>query len=329
MNSKVLTDGWVLLGSDLTFQAFLEMSDEEKRMHYFIDGKGLPNRTLIRIYRKDENIVVGYREESWNFARKNFYIRRKFTTLATVTPKRVFRDPLLDSVLVQYFGLKWGTFLDAKNVRNLLTKGKEAFVEPKPKLINEIVPITLIEHYTSDPSIMIKRAITWDYSMCYLFRDMLDQAAGLNRLIKSEWSDRKIRDKHNDWSEEIAKIKARNCSYDPVYDKIPSLPKGVTFINSERQCADEGFSMHHCLYSNYWSRIKSKNYTALHVEHPEGKFTVGMCAEKIYRTDGECTDKVTYVFDQAFGVHNKTLTDEQMKYAKSLAQIVQDFYSIN
>lgn len=329
MNSKVLTDGWVLLGSDRTFQAFLEMSDEEKRIHYFIDCKSLPDRTLIRIYKKNDNIVVGLREESWHFARKKFYVRRKFQTLATVTPKRVFRESRLDSILVQHFGLAWGISLDAKNVRNLLTKGKEGFVKPKPKTIRDIVSIPLIEHYTSDPSAIITRVKTWDDSMCYLFRDMLMQAAGLNRIIKSEWSDRKIKDKHNDWSEEIGKIKARNCSYDPVYDKIPRLPKGVTFINSERQCADEGFSMHHCLYSNYWSRIKSKNYTALHVEHPEGKFTVGMCAERIYNLDGEDTDRITYVFDQAFGVHNKTLTDEQMKYAKSLAQIVQDFYSIN
>jgi hypothetical protein len=326
MNSKVLTDGWVLLGSDHTFQAFLDMSDEEKRLHYFIDDKSLPSRDLIRIYKKGDNIVVGLREECWHFARKKFFIKRKFQTLATVTPKRVFRESRLDAILVQHFGLEWCTYLDAKNVRNILTKGKEGFVKPKPKMINGVVPIALIKSYTSDPNAMITRVETWNDDMCFLFRDMLTQAAGLNRIIKSEWSDRKIKDKHNDWSEEIGKLKARNCSYDPVYDKVPTLPKGVTFINSERQCADEGFSMHHCLYSNYWSKIKSKKYIALHVEHPEGKFTVGMRDERVYNLDGEYTGKITYVFEQAFGVYNKTLTEDQMKYAKDLAEIVQNFY---
>lgn len=324
MESKVLTDGWTLLESEQTFQTFLEMSDKERRIWYFIDGGGLPSRKYIRIYKKGDNIVVGLREEEWKFARKHFYIRRKFKTLATVTPKRIFRDVLLDSVLVEYFGLEWGISLDAKNVRNLLTKGKDAFVKPKSKYIDGIVPITLIEHYTSDPSKVCERIKGRDYDMLIMFRDMLRQAAALDKVIKAEWSDRKIRDIHNDWSEEISKIKARNCTTDPIFENIPELPEGVTFINTERECADEGFSMHHCVYSNYWDRIRYKDYIALHVEHPEGKFTVGLTTESFYK-EGEKLEKI-YVFDQAFGVYNKTLTATQKEYAKTLAKIVQDFY---
>jgi hypothetical protein len=323
MESKVLTDGWVLLDNDRAFQEFSEFTDKEKRVYHFIDDHILPCRSLIRIYKKGENIVVGTLLEEWKFAKKSFYVHRRFLTAVTVTPKRVFTDSTVVHFLSKYFDLHDNHVLDKKNIRRLLTKGRDAYVPPKPKNVNYI-PLTLIEHYTNDPGKMIERVKEMDISMSSLLKDMLRQAVALDKVIKAEWSDRKIRDIHNDWSEEISKIKARNCTTDPIFENIPELPEGVTFINTERECADEGFSMHHCVYSNYWDRIRYKDYIALHVEHPEGKFTVGLTTEPFYKED-EKWEKI-YVFDQAFGVYNKNLTATQREYAKTLAKIVQDFY---
>ncbi|MBQ5877888.1 MAG: PcfJ domain-containing protein, partial [Treponema sp.] len=89
-------------------------------------------------------------------------------------------------------------------------------------------------------------------------------------------------------------------------------------LNSERAIADEGSSMHHCIYTNYCRALKDRRMIAFHVVNEDGDFT---CSFHI------CKDDI--VFDQAHKAWNKTLTVSEMEFAKSLESYVGKLLILN
>lgn len=306
MNSKVLTDGWVPLGTYPRFAEFSELSESEKRLKIFIDHDPLPHKDCIRVYRKGDNIVVGLDEACFAFARNRFYIRHRYTTICTVTPKRVFCTDKIYNVLVRYFNLPFEIYTK-KSIRHLLTKGPEGLEKEDDKFVHYILKSD-VKTYTTDYKKVVENLDlkVWDRD---LLRDTIDQAKALDRKIKAEWSSRKLSDIHGRWTREIQDLKARNCSTEPVWLNFPSLPEGVRLINSERECADEGSTMHHCIYTNYWYYIKDKKYVALHVTDIDGDYTIGCDYKVVYTDDDKWVHKL--VFNQAFKAWNKPITDRQ------------------
>ena len=98
---------WEILHSSDNFESFNELSDVEKRIHYLIDQKGLPYRTLIKIYYKENNLVIAYKRLNLVFMRNRFFIKSSYKTLATVTPKRIYCDDIAHAcnILIDFFKL--------------------------------------------------------------------------------------------------------------------------------------------------------------------------------------------------------------------------------
>lgn len=153
---------------------------------------------------------------------------------------------------------------------------------------------------------------------CYELKDLLHQAKILNRVVKTSWSSRRIHDEHMKWTEEIHQLKTRNCSTEPIWKKNITLPKNVILLNSEKAIANEGSSMHHCIYTNYCRQLTNRTMIAFHVINNDGDFT---CSFKIQN------NKVQ--FDQAFKAWNKRLTDSETRFAQSLESYVLDLLALN
>ena len=146
-------------------------------------------------------------------------------------------------------------------------------------------------------------------------QDLYRQAVALDKKIKMSWSDRKIHDLHMRWTEEIHKIKCRNCSTTPIWKNLPQLPEKVELLNSEMRIAEEGHKMHHCIFTNYLYRLKSKSSIAFHVRNFTVMFNIN--------SNGEIH------FSQAYHAWNKPLSDEDMAYARSLDTLVNDIVELN
>ena len=88
----MITKDWEILHSFDDFETFDKLSDTEKRIYYLVDNKNLPYRVFIKIYYKEDNLVIAYKQLSWVFMRNRFFIEANYKTLATVTPKRIYCD---------------------------------------------------------------------------------------------------------------------------------------------------------------------------------------------------------------------------------------------
>ena len=292
------------------------MSDEERRIFTFVDDRLLPAKESIRIYMKDNNIVVGYHRVEYKFAKNRFFCTSSFDTLVTVSPRRVFCSQLskTSSILSRYFSLPARAVLNRTDIRTLLTKGPSA-IDCREMQFNGIYGISAsdLKYFTTNADVMRQRC-AHDVQFADIVNDMIRQAKALNRVIKSEWSDRKISDTHNKWTAEIQAIKCRNCSSDPIWDTMDiAFPDNIRLINSERECADEGAKMHHCVYTNYWYAIKDKRYVAIHVNDADGDYTVGIRVKH----NQSCE------FDQAFKAWNQHVSPSQREYAQSLVKVVE------
>ena len=322
---SIFTDGWVVSSESAHFASFSELSDEEKRIQHLIDGYNLPFKQMYRIYQKDKNIVVAIKELEWKFAKNKFFIKTTFDTLATITPTRVYSTNVRSAAYYVCEHLKISPKIQINKVllRQLVKKGKVAYDEYLIKHADEIHCHKLglswydVVTYTDDPKLFIDK-YEKDHLRYYELRDLLHQAKQLNRIIKTSWSARRIHDEHMKWTEEIHQLKTRNCSTELIWKKCPSLPKEVILLNSERAIADEGSSMHHCIYTNYCASLKVQKMVAFHVLGENGDFT---CSFNIYNNNVS--------FDQAYKAWNKQLLDSELQFAQSLKDYVVELISLN
>ena len=320
---NIFTDGWLVSSESDHFASFSELSDEEKRIQHLIDDKYLPSRSMYRIYKKDNNIVVAVNTLSWMFKKNRFFIKSDFDTLATITPTRVFstRIDTAARIVCKHLGFTPDIHVNKILFRQIVKRGKEAYDEYLTKHIDELFCHRYgyswddIITYTDNPKLFLEKIKELESSE---LRDLLYQAKKLNRIIKMSWSARRIHDEHIKWTEEIHKLKTRNCSTESIWEKCVKLPKGVTLLNSEKEIANEGSSMHHCIYTNYCSHLKNKRMIAFHVANKDGDFT---CSFRIRDNQVE--------FDQAYKAWNQRLTDSEMEIAQSLKHYVIALIALN
>lgn len=300
------TKDWEILHSSDNFESFNDLPDVEKRIYHLVDQKVLPRRTFIKIYYKENNLVIAYKYLSWVFMRNRFFIKSNYKTLATITSKRIYCDDVANTcnILIDFFKLEH-EYLPCNRamLRAILNNKYKEYCKEHALIVG--YSKETIQLFVDDVEIFKKR-------LGYVeLRDLFEQARILNRKIKMSWSDRKIHDMHMRWTEEIQSIKIRNCSEDPIWGIIPELPHGIEILNSEKRIAEEGTKMHHCIYTNYLHHLKSKNAIAFHV-HGDNPYTVMFT--KNYKDE--------WSFNQAYHAWNKPLTKEEMSEAMSLLTYV-------
>lgn len=320
---SIFTDGWLVSNESEHFASFSELSNAEKRIQHLIDDIHLPYRQMYRIYQKDKNIVIAIKELQWKFAKNRFFIKTTFDTLATITPTRVYSTKVDSAAyfVCKHLGFEPHIHINRILLRQIIKKGKEAYDDYLIKHEEEIYCHRYgckwddIVTYSDNPKLFLERAKMPENDE---LRDLLYQAKKLNRIVKTSWSSRRIHDEHMKWTEEIHQLKTRNCSTEPIWEKSVKLPKGVILLNSEKEIANEGSSMHHCIYANYCGHLKNKRMIAFHVINENGDFT---CSFRLRDNQIE--------FDQAYKAWNKRLTNDEMEIAQSLKHYVIALIALN
>jgi hypothetical protein len=89
---------------------------------------------------------------------------------------------------------------------------------------------------------------------------------------------------------------------------------GLLLRNTEQEVFEEGSVMHHCIYTNYWHDIKTKEYLALTVNLPEGPATIGMRLGNGVLSS--YNDRSTYGFDQCYHKFNSRLSAVEDKIVR-------------
>ena len=323
---NIFTDGWLVSSESKHFASFSELSSAEKRIQHLIDDICLPYRQMYRIYQKDKNIVVAIKELQWKFAKNRFFIKTTFDTLATITPTRVYSTKVDSAAyfVCKYLGFKPHIHINKILLRQIVKKGKEAYNdylikhEEEIKCLKNGFSYEDLKIFTDNPNLFMEKMFSLPEQECYELKDLLFQAKKLNRIIKMSWSQRRIHDEHMKWTEEIHQLKTRNCSTELIWENSVKLPEGVTLLNSEKEIANEGSSMHHCIYTNYCNDLKNKRMIAFHVVNKDGDFT---CSFRIKDNQIE--------FDQAYKAWNKRLTDDEMVFARFLKHCVIALLALN
>ena len=242
--------------------------------------------------------------------------------LVTITPKRVFGSKLSMGrafhILSHIDHLKWEEPINLTRtlLRQIVNFGQEAIDEEIKKQKYQILarnlhlPYMSVKKVTTDINAILE-SLDKEYNGELV--DLIYQALALNRVVKHTWSKRKIHDIHMKWTREITNLKYRNVTTDPVWKEITfKFPENIKLINSARECLDEGTKMNHCLYTNYWGKIRQRRYVAFHVTDPEGDYTVGI------HIDHEGKPSI----DQVRRAYNHPVSIQQQEFADRLLAVV-------
>lgn len=142
------------------------------------------------------------------------------------------------------------------------------------------------------------------------FRDMVEQAYALEKTINLMWSPKRMSEEHTKWSRELMKLTIGTKSEEPVWPESIAetfRQHGLELCNTEQRVFEEGYLMHHCVYTNYWHRIQRKEYIALSMQLEDGPVTIGL-ARKSYRQEG-----IGFYLDQVYHKYDKPLTSDELK----------------
>lgn len=111
----------------------------------------------------------------------------------------------------------------------------------------------------------------------HTFRDTLKQAKQLNRKVDLTWSATKLAEIHKLWTREIMgeELKAMEDYNVPYFGELPELMK-FKLIANQREMFFIGSVEDHCVYTNYWSNVKKKEYFVLYGKHEGIDYTIGI-----------------------------------------------------
>jgi hypothetical protein len=303
----IISDNWICISSDYKVRQhkeFEELSEVERRMEYIMKGKRLLPLQYVKIYKKEKNIVIALKATNYAFYTNAFVLKSKYETLATITPKRVYANDIIGAFL--YTCRAMGIPIPSRNVdktalRKLVTQGYSKaleYLEARENSYINGIHISKLKYYVDDIDALRNR-----HNDIPNIRDIITQAIVLDKTIKMSWSDRKFQDMHGRWTFEISKIQCYKCSEEPIWKHIPSLPKGVKLLNSEKDIAEEGINMHHCIYTNYAERLMRKKKVAFHINNNEESYTVMYDIDRNWRG-------TKVICEQAYGAWNSSISYE-------------------
>ena len=144
--------------------------------------------------------------------------------------------------------------------------------------------------------------------------DMMNQFGNiLNKKIDFRWSAKRMLEEHDKATEEIMKVELETLEeYEIKYPKI-ELPKEFELLKTQKRVFEEGMKMRHCIYTNWWSSLKSKNYIAFHVTLNGEEATL---ACNIFSVKNKDDDKYQYelTFSQCYKKRNQSISNEMQDF---------------
>lgn len=164
-------------------------------------------------------------------------------------------------------------------------------------------PLEDIVTFTKNPERSIDVICEADDVLRPRLYDLLNSAIKLNEIVDFNWSPKRIEEEHKRQTLELMSREISSKKNDPIYnvDKSKFLP--FVLLNTEEAIFVEGTLMHHCLYTNYYSKIKNHVYIAFHLSTPE-----------------DCTLGINYIngepkFNQMFRKYDQPVSSSTRQYA--------------
>ena len=137
----------------------------------------------------------------------------------------------------------------------------------------------------------------------YQLQDLIQQFLILDKKVDFKWSLARVKEEHKKATKDLMKLELDTIGeFDVTYPDLVYPPE-FTLLDSQRKVFEEGSIMGHCLYTNYWSSIKSGNYLAFHITLGGEEATLGL---SYYNHSPE--------FNQLYGPHNSQVSPEMNKF---------------
>lgn len=155
-----------------------------------------------------------------------------------------------------------------------------------------------------------------DWSIKHLLEDAIISALRLGEKINPLWSIKRLQAEHQRQIEAVQLKRIDAMESTPASHVLDAydFPLGVKWLNTEGDVFREATRMHHCLHSNYWSRIKRGDYVAFAIDHNDEHFTLGC------RFNGDFC-----MYDQAHTIYNGSVSHENMMFINDLIRDIDQF----
>lgn len=167
------------------------------------------------------------------------------------------------------------------------------------------VSIFDIVEATINPKLALETYLRASNHSEWRFRNLLEDsiltALRLGEKINPQWSEKRLQAEHQRHIEMIQLRKIESMDSSPashIFDTF-DFPEGVKWLNTEGEVFREASHMHHCLHSNYWTRIKRGTYVAFAIDHNGERFTLGC------RFNGDFC-----MYDQAHTIYNGGVSND-------------------
>lgn len=158
-------------------------------------------------------------------------------------------------------------------------------------------PINWLSEVTTDVNGLMEGLSSSNSERKIKLGDMVQQALMLQMKINPKWSDRRLDEEHNKMTLILMGQELDAKENTPIYESWPKLDYDYKLLNSEQEVFQEGMLMHHCIYTNYWRRIKNHDYIAFSFTSPE-RFTLGLSATP-----------TGFQFDQAYLKYDQKISE--------------------
>lgn len=167
-----------------------------------------------------------------------------------------------------------------------------------------------------DNSIRVLSNMAYNNNDLQLISDMLRCAVKLDQKIDLNWSAKRMDQEHQKQIQTLMERELTSKDKTPIHNK-PLETQHIKCLNTEYDVFMEGKTMHHCIYTNYYNRIKDKQYIAYHITGPED-CTLGIRLG----ANGAVLDQIYQKYDRNVSEETKNLAlDFIKKHAEELAQM--------
>lgn len=194
--------------------------------------------------------------------------------------------------------------------KTFLSENKKNFVFLSQHYgFNRGLNMKYIKDYTVEPNFSMQKILSGELSQSYLetLNDMFNQCKLLGEKVNLHWSYNRLQEEHLKFTRKIASIRFINADLENVkYFGTTTNPELIKYeiVNNEKMAFEEGNEMHNCVYTNYWSRVKDKEYFIFKVTYPE-RCTVGV--SKTYWAND---NKDRFFIEQAYIRRNRPVKPE-------------------
>lgn len=154
--------------------------------------------------------------------------------------------------------------------------------------------------------------------------DFERQARMLDKKIDYTWSEKRMQEEHNNWTEEIMEQEVKSIvDYQMTYpDELYKFaPAGFTLLDTLKKVFFEGREMHHCVYTNYWDKVRAEKYLVYHIDNGVEVATLGIEISYGIFQYNQCTSK-----------YNKLISSELLEqcqsFVRSLNNLKNEFESL-